>query len=130
LAGRQQHGRREGCLPHGRLVCPHRCYRDDGFRFAGAGRNAPDGITSAALVDAVLFGAIAFGIFKHSRFAAVAGFVLYLIEKLYAISQQGVLAAGVLGVVFLIGFLNAIRGTFAYQKLLAEQAKSAPIPFS
>jgi hypothetical protein len=88
------------------------------------------GITSAALVDAILFGAIAFGIFKHSRFAAVAGFALYLLEKLYAISQQGVLAAGVLGVIFLIGFLNAIRGTFAYHKLLAEQAKSAPVPFS
>ena len=87
------------------------------------------GITSAALLDAALFAAIAFGLYKHSRFAAVAGFVLYLIEKIYALVTTGnILGVGVLGVVILFGFLNGMRGAFAYQKLLAAAPPQAPTP--
>jgi hypothetical protein len=82
------------------------------------------GIDPWALIDAAIFAAIAFGIHKYSRFAAVAGFALFLIEKIYQVIQQGPLGAGVLGIIFLIGFLNAVRGTFAYHKLVA--ASSAP----
>jgi len=85
------------------------------------------GVSPMALVDAVLFGVIAFGIHKYSRFAAVAGFALYLLEKVYAVIQQGPLASGVLGIIFLIGFLNAMRGTFAYHKF---QSARPPMPFS
>jgi hypothetical protein len=83
-------------------------------------------IQASAFVDAALFAGIAFGIYKYSRVAAVAGFALFLIEKIYQVIQQGPLGAGVLGIIFLIGFLNAMRGTFAYHKLVA--ANSAPAP--
>ena len=77
------------------------------------------GVTPAALLDAALFGAIGFGLSRYSRFAAVAGFVLFLAEKIYAVVTTGsILGAGVFGVILLFGLLNGIRGAFAYQKLL------------
>src|SRR5215469_11225727 len=60
------------------------------------------GASPLSLVDAALFAAIAFGIYKYSRFAAVTGFALFLIEKIYQVVQQGPLGAGVLGIIFLI----------------------------
>jgi hypothetical protein len=79
------------------------------------------GGTPAALVDAVLFAAIGYGLAKYSRIAAVAGFVLFLAEKIYALVITGsILGGGVLGVVMLFGFFNGIRGAFAYHQLLAE----------
>ena len=87
------------------------------------------GITPAALLDAVLFAAVAFGLSKHSRFAAVGGFVLFLVEKIYAVIKTGsILGVGVLGVIILFGFLNGVRGAFAYQKLLAAVPPQAVPP--
>jgi hypothetical protein len=80
-------------------------------------------------VGAVIFGAIAFGLEKQSRVAAVAAFVLYLIERIYMIVQTGsFLGAGALGIVILIGFLNGIRGTFAIAKLKANLASTSSAP--
>ncbi len=76
------------------------------------------GIKPNALLDAVLFAAIAFGLSRYSRFAAVAGFALFVIEKIYMLMKTGsFFAVGVLGILIALGFLNSIRGTFAYQKL-------------
>jgi hypothetical protein len=86
------------------------------------------GITPAALLDAALFGAIAFGLSRHSRFAAIAGFLLYLAEKIYALVTTGsILGVGALGVIILFGLFNGIRGTVAYQKLLAA-IPPQPVP--
>ena len=86
------------------------------------------GITPSALLDAALFAAIGFGLSKYSRFAAVAGFLLYLAEKIYALVTTGsILGVGALGVVILFGLFNGIRGTFAHQKLLAA-APPQPVP--
>ena len=77
-------------------------------------------VRPAALFDAGLFAAVAYGLSRYSRFAAVAGFLLFLAEKIYAVVTTGsILGAGVLGVIILFGFLNGVRGAFAYQKLLA-----------
>jgi|HubBroStandDraft_3_1064219.scaffolds.fasta_scaffold97065_2 hypothetical protein len=87
------------------------------------------GITPAALLDAALFGAIGFGLSRYSRFAAVAGFLLYLLEKIYALVTTGsILGVGALGVVMLFGFFNGIRGAFAYQKLAAAVPPHAVPP--
>lgn len=76
------------------------------------------GASPYSLVDAALFAAIAFGLSRFSRFAAVAGFLLYLAEKILLLMTTGsILGVGALGIVFLIGFLNAVRGAFAYHKL-------------
>jgi len=86
------------------------------------------GITPAALLDAALFGAISFGLSRYSRLAAVAGFLLFLVEKIYAFVTTGsILGVGVLGVIILLGLFNGIRGAFAYQKLLAA-VPPQPVP--
>ena len=90
------------------------------------------GASAYSLVDAALFAAIAFGMSRYSRFAAVAGFLLYLAEKILTLVATGsILGVGALGVVFLIGFLNAIRGSFAYHKLwnaAPPSGAAAPAP--
>ena len=78
-------------------------------------------ISAYALIEAFAFAGIAYGLSRYSRFAAVAGFVLYLADKIYAYVATGsILGVGVLAVVVLFGFLNGMRGAFAYQKLLAS----------
>ena len=87
-----------------------------GIRFMGA--------SLASFVDAALFAAIAYGLSKYSRFAAVAGFTLFLIEKIYTYVMTGsILGVGVLGIVILFGFLNGMRGAFAYQRLAAAASQ-------
>lgn len=87
------------------------------------------GTKPAALLDAVLFAGIAFGLSKNSRFAAVAGFVLFMIEKIYMLMTTGsFLSVGVLGIIIGLGFLNSIRGTFAYWKLAGNSVGGAPSP--
>jgi hypothetical protein len=86
------------------------------------------GISNYTLVDALVFVGIAYGLSRYSRFAAVAGFVLYLAEKIYTYVVTGsILGVGVLAIVVLFGFLNGMRGAFAYQKLLAS-APPQPAP--
>jgi len=86
------------------------------------------GISAYALIDAFAFAGIAYGLSRYSRFAAVAGFVLYLAEKIYAYVVTGsILGVGVLVEDDLFGLLNGIRGAFAYQKLLvAAPPQSVP----
>ena len=87
------------------------------------------GISAYALVDAFVFAGIAYGLSRYSRFAAVAGFVLHLAEKIYAYAVTGsILGVGVLAVIVLFGLLNGMRGTFAYQELLAAAHPQAVPP--
>src|SRR5215467_10126316 len=81
--------------------------------------NAP--IDGSALFDAALFSGIAFGLSRCSRFSGVAGFFLLFLEKIYMIAKGGPAAGGLFfGVFLLLGFLNGMRGSFAYHKLQAQ----------
>ena len=74
------------------------------------------GIGASAMLDAAIFAAIAFGIKRKSRFAAVAGLILYILERVYMMQRTG--AGGlVMGVFFTLLFINAARGAFAYHRL-------------
>lgn len=98
------------------------------------------GVKTSALLDALLFAGIAYGLSRYSRFAAVAGFALFVLEKIYMLLHTGnILSVGVVGVLIALGLFNSIRGTFAYYKLnggaasaggVAEMlsGKSAPSP--
>lgn len=77
------------------------------------------GINGWAFVDAGLFLAIAVGIKRKSRFAAVAGLCLYVLERLYMLQRGG--AGGiVMGIIFTLLFINAVRGAFAHHQLTGE----------
>ncbi|HWZ98868.1 MAG TPA: hypothetical protein VN025_14015 [Candidatus Dormibacteraeota bacterium] len=89
-------------------------------------------IDGSALIDAAIFGGIAFGLSRCSRFAGVAGFALFLFERIYLIAKVGFfMGGGILGIVLLLGFFNGMRGAFAYKKL--QMPRAVPLtspPFS
>ena len=85
-------------------------------------------LSVVTILEAALFGAIAFGLEKCSRVAATAGFVLYLADRIYMIVYtESFLGAGILGTVILIGFLNGIRGAFAAAKLTRPSVAAEPV---
>lgn len=84
-------------------------------------------INASAYVDAVLFGAIAWRIRRRSKFFAVFGLCLFIIEKAYQFAQPQAVASGaIMAVVLLVFFTNGVRGTFAYHRF-SRPGDSAPI---
>ncbi|MEM9216666.1 MAG: hypothetical protein AAGD25_20245 [Cyanobacteria bacterium P01_F01_bin.150] len=71
-----------------------------------------------AFIDVSIYVAIAIGIYRMSRIAAIAGLSLYVINQIYMLTVTGPRASG-LGIMLLIvfAFINGIRGTFAYHRL-------------
>ena len=73
-------------------------------------------VNAWAFWDVGFFVAVAWGIHKMSRVAAVIGLVLYLIEQIIMrvsypeMSTRGLVFVGL----FIFAFINGIRGTFAY----------------
>lgn len=78
-------------------------------------------IDGTALIDAMLFLFIAWGIAKLSRFAAVCGLLLYVAERWIMFAETGKVASVWWLVVMLAAFANGIRGTFLYHRLLLER---------
>jgi hypothetical protein len=74
-----------------------------------------------ALTDAAIFALIAFGISRFSRSAAVAGLIVYLLEKIYIWISHGILGNIIIVIILTLAFVNSIRGTFAYHRLLKER---------
>jgi hypothetical protein len=63
-----------------------------------------------------IFIGLAFGIERRSRAAAVAALSLYVLDYLFILIQHG--PRGIIFVVFIVvALINAVRATFAYQKL-------------
>lgn len=86
-------------------------------------------IDGSALFDAALFAGIAFGLYRYSRFAGVAGFGLFLFERIYMISKSGPAAGGLfMGIFLLLGFLHGMRGAFAYHKSQTNAAVALTSP--
>lgn len=83
-------------------------------------------IGPSALIDAAIFAAIAVGIKRRSRFAAVAGLVLYIIERIYMFQHNGNTGGIIMGIAFTLLFLNAVRGTYAYHRMTEGQARPMP----
>jgi hypothetical protein len=80
------------------------------------------GVTPPSLLDAAIFAVVSWRIFKMWRAWAVTGMVIYLAEVLYGLRHGRI---GVIAVVFLFAFLNAIRGTFAFHRLPPQQTDPA-----
>jgi hypothetical protein len=88
------------------------------------------GVTGSGLSDATIFAAVAYGIHKNSRFAAVSGLVIYLVERMYMLKTGGSRGGGAtVMVVFLtLAFVTAIRGTFAHRRLTTPMLRGANTP--
>ncbi len=68
------------------------------------------------LIDSFLFAAIAIGIWKSSRIAALLGLVLYLAEQWYLWRVDG-LGNIVVALLLTLMFVNSVRGTFAIHRI-------------
>jgi hypothetical protein len=85
------------------------------------------GLNAWAFVDVALFVAIAIGIKRKSRFAAIAGLCLYVVERI-AMMQRGGAGGIVMGILFTLLFINAVRGTFAYHQMTGEGQARPYVP--
>lgn len=73
-----------------------------------------------ALIDAVLFMIIGWGIFKLSRTAALAGLCLYLLERIYMWATIGP-KNPIIAIIISLMFINSVRGTFAFHRFSRYQ---------
>jgi hypothetical protein len=71
-----------------------------------------------AFIDVGIYVAIAIGIRRMSRVAAVLGLVLYIANRIYLWAVLGARPAGIaMTAILVIALLNGVRGTFAYHRL-------------
>ena len=76
------------------------------------------GVDGSAYVDAALFAVIGWGIRRRARVSAVAGLLLFILEKVFQfITQPGSFMGWGVAVFLLLGFVGGVRGTFAYHRL-------------
>jgi hypothetical protein len=70
------------------------------------------------ILASIAYGFIGMMIYRMSRLAAIAGLVLYLIDRIAVIAQTGGGTGNVsMMVLFIFAFANSIRGTFAYHRM-------------
>jgi hypothetical protein len=77
-------------------------------------------VEPTAFLDVGIFLAIGVGVrVKYSRIAAVAGLLLYLVEVAWRLVNPPLETSrpvNVMTVIFVLFFINGVRGAFAYQK--------------
>lgn len=73
-------------------------------------------IGAAGFIDAAIFLAIAVGIYKRSRIAALAGLLLFLLEKASQIHQTGRFDGAWMAIPLIYCFVLAVRGAFALHR--------------
>ncbi|QQR75352.1 MAG: hypothetical protein IPJ17_07190 [Holophagales bacterium] len=84
-------------------------------------------INSWAYLDAIFFAVIAWGIRRYSRAFAVAGMLLFTVEKALLFVENG--AAGwPLALVLLLMFIAGVRGTVGYHRYAARAAEAGRPP--
>ena len=79
-----------------------------------------------SFADAFLFAIIAWGIHRKSRSAALSGLLLYLLERVFILSINGLPVA----IILTLMFVNSVRGTFAYHKFHAQLSSNIFLPAS
>ena len=85
------------------------------------------GLDAWGLIDAVTFAWVAWRISKVSRAWAIVGLLMYLLEVGYKLVTNPSGALGVLTIIFILTYINAIRGAFAHHRFRrAENNQLAP----
>ena len=83
------------------------------------------GVGALSLIDAAIFAGLGFGISRNSRVCAVLALAFYLLEQWMMVSNVSTFN-GVMFVLFVVFFINGIRGTFAYHRLKHHPAAVNP----
>lgn len=91
------------------------------------------GIGASALVDAALFGVVAWRVWCGSRGFAIGGLSLYALEVLYNVVKHPP-GVGILTVIIMLALINGVRGTFGlhkFEELKKQQVvMSQPLPMA
>ncbi len=85
------------------------------------------GLNNWALLDAGLFGAIAYGVHRMSRVVAVAGLLLFVIERI-AMFQSSGRTGGLVALALLVAFIHGVRGTIGYHRLRKAESDAVAVP--
>jgi hypothetical protein len=85
------------------------------------------GVDGWALVDAALFAVIGWRISRLSRAWTVVGLCLYVMEVVGSFSSRSA-GFGVLSLIFVLGYINAVRGVFAYHRFVKQEKAEVPVP--
>ena len=90
----------------------------------GSGKQAFEFVGPWAIIDVAISAAVAFGIYKESRFAAVAGLVIFLGNKGYQIAVTTAITTSGIIVAFILTmcYVAAIRGTYELRRFRAGQS--------
>jgi hypothetical protein len=74
------------------------------------------GLSGGSIIDALVFLLIAWRINKMSRTWAILGLMIYLAEVAFSLLENPNTAIGLLTIIFVLAYVAAIRGTFAYNR--------------
>jgi hypothetical protein len=87
------------------------------------------GLNGWSLLDAGLFALVGWRISKLSRVWTIVGLALYLLETADSIGRRG-FGFSIVSIVFILAYINALRGVFAYHKYATSEAepRSQPAP--
>jgi hypothetical protein len=94
----------------------------------GAGRAAFGFVDAWGFVDALIFAAVAFGIYKESRFAAIFGLCLFLYEKWSQFDETGTISGAWMAVILIFCYVTSIRGVYALRRLRRAANSQQPTP--
>lgn len=76
------------------------------------------GVGAASLFDAALFAIISWRVLRLSLPWAIAGLVLYVVERIVSIANSGLRGTGgILSVLFILYFIHGVRAGFFLRKL-------------
>jgi serine/threonine-protein kinase len=86
-----------------------------------AGAN-PLGLDAWAFVDVVIMLGLVYGMYRKSRVCAVLIFLFFALNKIIMWTESGSVSGLPLAVVFFWYYGQAIRGTFAYHRIVGDAA--------
>ena len=72
-----------------------------------------------SLLDAALFAVIGWRIHRMSRAWTIVGLCLYVVEAVVSLGTRGA-GIGILTIVFVLAYINALRGVFAYHRYVKD----------
>ena len=102
-----------------------------GFAAWAASKQSLFGVNPTTfMIAAAIFAAIAIGIFRLARTAAVAGLVLFLPTQIWSLlfdrSTTDFVRTFILTILFGLLFVNGVRGTFAYRRFMVGDPDAVP----
>lgn len=90
----------------------------------GKGKPVAGFVDSTAFLDAAIFAALAVGIHKESRLAAVAALVVFAVEKFYQFTVAPASSNVIVAIIVILCFTAAVRGAYALRRLRAANKGS------